>query len=186
MILDVILILAIGGITIVAAAAGLVRALVMLFVLYLLSIVLGMLVVALNLAQLLSDLVLGSLGGIHTPFFYQGLIFIALLIPAFVGAMALTNLSLGDTSIAKLKWLDNLLGTAVGIVVALVFAAVLCNAWGVIVRDQWAPYTTWLSMHTIFGTSALRPYMMIILRIYRRTLFPFALSAYPIFFIPQA
>ena len=94
-------------------------------------------------------------------------------------------MALGDTSIRSLRWVDNVLGTLLGIVIALVFAAVICNAWGVIVAERWHPYATWASMRTTFQSSGLRPFMMDVLLIYRRLLFPFAASRYPIFFQPQ-
>jgi hypothetical protein len=186
MVLDVLLLLLIVTIIIVASAEGLVRTLLMAFILYMLSIILGVMASTMGMANFLNDLVVGSIGSAQrTPLFYQGIIFVGILVPAFIGGVVGGHLALGNTSIHTLKWVDNVLGTLLGIVVALVFAAVICNVWGVIVAERWHPYATWANMRTTFQSSALRPFMMDVLRIYRRLLFPFVASRYPIVFEPQ-
>jgi hypothetical protein len=87
--------------------------------------------------------------------------------------------------IKALAWGDNVLGTLLGVVLGLALAAVICNSWGVIVADRWQPDRVWLTLRSAFETSALRPFMMRILLVYRQALFPFAGPGYPIFFIPQ-
>jgi hypothetical protein len=186
MILDVLLLLLISIIVVVAAAEGFVRALIIALILYLLSIILGFLFVGLGLAHFLNDLVVGSIGAVdRTPLFYQALFFTGLLVPAFAGGIVLSHVSLGDTSIRVLRWGDNILGTLVGVVIALAFAALICNAWGVMVSETWQPYSAWQGLRITFMESGLRPYMMDVLRIYRRLLFPFTPSNYPIFFQSQ-
>jgi hypothetical protein len=186
MVLDVLLLVLIVIIIAVAAAEGLLRALIMAFIFYLLSIFLGTMFLGFGIAHGLNDLVVGSLGAVErTPLFYQGIIFAGLLLPTFAGSIVLSHLAFSDTSIPALRWGDNVLGTLVGVFIALAFAAVVCNAWGVIVRETWQPYSTWQSMRLSFESSGLRPYMMDVLRIYRQLLFPFAASRYPIFFQPQ-
>jgi hypothetical protein len=185
MILDIILLIIIALFIALAAAEGLVRTLIMSFGFYLLTILLGILVVAFDLAQALGNAVLSSLQGPTSPFFYQGMIFLALLIPSFAILLLLSHAALSDTSIEVLGWMDNVLGTLLGVGLALVFAAIVCNSWGVIVSQQWRPFDTWVAMRTAYDGSALRPYMMNILVFYRRLLFPFATSGYPIFFVPQ-
>ncbi len=186
MALDVLLLLLIATIVVVAAAEGLVRTLVIGLIFYLLTLLIGALLLGFGLAHFLNDLVVGSVGGAsRTPLFYQGIIFVGLLIPGFAGGIVLSHLTLGNTSIRALGWGDNVLGTLVGIFIGLAFAAIICNAWGVMVRETWEPTSSWLSMRTTFQSSGLRPYMMDVLRSYRRLLFPFAATRYPIFFQPH-
>ncbi|MGC9349839.1 MAG: CvpA family protein [Anaerolineae bacterium] len=185
MVLDILILVVIAVLIALAAAEGLIRTLIMTFGFYLLTILLGMVVVAFNLAQALGDAVLNSLQGPTSPFFYQGMIFLALLIPSFVILLVISHFALSDTSLEVLGWLDNVLGTLLGIGLALVFAAIVCNSWGVIVSQQWRPFNTWVAMRAAYDGSVLRPYMLNILVFYRRLLFPFATSGYPIFFVPQ-
>lgn len=187
MVLDILLMVIIVGVVAFCTAQGLARSAAMLLGFYILCILVGMLVVGLNLAQLLGDIVIGSLGDApRTPVFYQGLIFVLILIPAWLIVVVLIRFSLEDAAIKVLSWGDNVLGTFVGVVLALVVAAVICNSWGVLVAQRWQPDHTWRSLWAAFESSALKPYMMNVLLAYRRTLFPFAGPGYPVFFIPQA
>jgi hypothetical protein len=187
MILDILLLVVIVVLIGLSAAEGLVRSLVMLFGFYLLCILIGMVIVGFDIAQVLSDAVLSSMEATSfTPTFYQGAVFIGFLVPAFAILIVVSHSGLEGASLAVLKWGDNVLGTVVGVLLALAFAAVLCNAWGVIVSDRWAPDDVWRQMRQVWDQSVLRPYMLSVLRIYRRTLFPFGVSGYPVFFIPQA
>ena len=181
MILDVVLLMVMIAIIGLAAAEGLVRALMMALIFYVLSVVVGVAALSLDAAQVLGNAVITSMGGPRTPYFYQGI----LLIPGFVVSVQMLHLALDETGIPVLGWGDNVLGTLTGIVLALVFAAVLCNAWGVIVRQRWNPYDTWLAMKTTYASSVLRPLLMRVLVLYQKLLFPFALSGYPVFFVPQ-
>lgn len=184
--LDILLMLIIVGLVVFCASEGLVRSATALLGFYILCIVVGMLVVALNLAQLLGDVVISSLGDApRTPVFYQGLIFVAILIPAWLVVVVIICVSLEDVSIKILSWGDNVLGTLVGVVLALVVAAVICNSWGVFVSQRWQPDRVWLPMRVAFESSALKPFMMNVLLAYRKALFPFAGSGYPVFFVPQ-
>jgi len=186
MVLDILLMMIIVGLVAFCTSEGLARSAIILLGFYLLCIVVGMLVVALGLAQILGDVVIGALGdGPRTPIFYQGLIFILILIPAWLIVVVIVRISLQDASIKILGWGDNVLGTLVGVVLALVVAAVICNSWGVFVAQRWQPDRAWTSLRIAFESSALKPYMMKVLLVYRRALFPFAGPGYPIFFIPQ-
>lgn len=185
MVLDILLILVIVIVIALTAMEGLVRSAFMLFAFYLLTILVGMLIAGLNLAQALGDAVISALGnGPRTPTFYQGIMFIGVLLVGWFITVVMTRMALQDAKIQMLGWGDNVLGTLVGVILALALAAVVCNSWGVIVADRWQPDRTWLAMRLAFEGSALRPFMMRILLIYRRALFPFA-SGYPIFFTPQ-
>jgi hypothetical protein len=170
MILDVLLLLLMATIIVVATAQGFVRALVMALLFYLLSILFGMTMAGSGWAYSLND---------------QGTLFATVLVFTFAAGILLSHFFLGKTRIRQLKWGDTILGMLVGVMVALAFAAVICNAWGVIVRQPWRPWQTWLTMRITFQSSGLRPLMMDVLRLYRRMLFPFAASGYPIFFRPQ-
>ncbi|MBN1248064.1 MAG: CvpA family protein [Anaerolineae bacterium] len=186
MLLDILLVLLIVVIIALTAMEGLVRSAFMLFSFYLLTILVGMLIAGLNLAQALADAVISSLGtGPTTPSFYQGIMFIGVLIVAWIITVVMIRMGLRDTSIQMLGWGDNVLGTLLGFVLALALAAVVCNSWGVIVADRWQPDRIWLPMRVAFESSAVRPFMMRVLLVYRRALFPFAGTGYPVFFIPQ-
>lgn len=186
MVLDILLMLIVFGLVAFCASEGLVRSATMLLGFYILSMLVGMLVQALNLAQLLGDVVISTLGDApRTPVFYQGLIFILILIPAWLFVVVIVRMGLEDVSIKILSWGDNVLGTFVGVVLALVVAAVICNSWGVFVAQRWQPDRVWLPMRAAFETSVLKPYMMNVLLAYRRVLFTFAGTGYPVFFVPQ-
>lgn len=185
--LDVLLLLMIAAVIAATAAEGFLRSLIIAAILYVLTIMLGFMSLGFGFAHFLNDLVVGSLGGANkTPLFYQALIFLGLLFPIFVGGIVLAHITLGNFNIKALKWGDNVLGTIVGIFVALAFAALICNAWGVLVEEPWQPMQSWSNLRSTFDNSFLTPYMMNILRVYRKLLFPFAASRYPVFLIPQA
>ena len=187
MVLDILLMMIIVGLVAFCMSEGLIRSAAILFGFYILCILVGMLVVALNLAQLLGDVVISALGdGPRTPVFYQGLIFVLILMPAWLIVAVIIRMVLENASIEILSWGDNVLGALVGVVLALVVAAVICNSWGVLVAQRWEPDRAWLALRIAFERSALKPYMMKVLLVYRRALFPFAGPGYPIFFIPQA
>ena len=186
MILDILLMLIIVGLVAFCTSEGLIRSAAILFGFYILCILVGMLVVALNLAQILGDVVIGALGnGPRTPVFYQGLIFVLILMPAWLIVAVIIRMSLENASIKILSWGDNVLGALVGVVLALAVAAVICNSWGVVVSQHWPPDRVWFPLRVAFESSALKPYMMNVLLAYRRALFPFAGPGYPIFFVPQ-
>lgn len=187
MLLDILLLLLIVGIIAFAAAEGLVRSVIMILGFYILSILLGMILVGFDLAEALVRTVTSSIaGGPAAPSFYQGLVFIGLMIPSFIILVILSHIAFQDTTVAALGWLDNALGTLIGVFLALAVGAVFCNAWGVVVSTRWQPDDTWRALRLVWETSVLRPYMMSILSTYRGLLFPFAMSGYPVFFIPQA
>jgi len=186
MLLDILVLLIIVGLTALCTAEGLARSAVMLVTFYLLCIIVGMLITGMNLAQLLGEAVIQSLGNApRTPVFYQGLVFLVVLVPAWVIVVIVARMALEDATIKFLGWGDNLLGALTGLVLGLVFASVISNAWGVFVAERWQPDTTWLTLRVTFEGSALRPYMMDVMRLYQRWLFPFAGTGYPVFFTPQ-
>ncbi|MGC9521930.1 MAG: CvpA family protein [Anaerolineae bacterium] len=187
MVLDILLLLLIVGIVAFSAAEGLARSALMVVGFYILCILLGMVLVAFDVAEALVGTVTNSItGGPTAPSFYQGLVFIGLLIPSFIILVILSHIAFRETGIAALGWLDSALATLLGALLGLAAAAVICNTWGVVVSTRWQPDRTWVALRLVWETSVLRPFMMDVLRTYRGLLFPFAMSGYPIFFIPQA
>jgi hypothetical protein len=186
MVLDVLLLILVVAIIALAAAEGLARSLVMFFGFYLLSLLLGIVIVAFNIAETLNRLIIESMGsGMRSTVLYQGILFLGLLIPAFIIAVIISHFAVDRKGDSRFKWLDNILGTLVGVGLGLVFASVVCNTWGVMVSTRWRPFDTWIAMRLVYDNSLFRPFMLGVLNIYRKLLFPFALSGYPIFFIPQ-
>ncbi len=187
MLLDVLLLLLMVLLITFAATSGLVRSLVMLLIFYVLVLLLGMGIVGLNLAQSLGDVVISAIGeGPRSPIFYQSLIFAALLVPFFIVAALLSNAALENSAIRALRWGDSILATVVGVALALAFAAVIANAWGAAVSTRWQPATTWATLRGAYDGSGLRPLLRPVLVVVRRALFPFALTEYPVFLIPQS
>lgn len=186
MTLDILLILLIAAVIALSTLEGLMRSAFMLLSFYILTMLVGGLIAGLNVAQALGNTVISALGrGPTTPRFYQGLLFLSVLIVAWAISVIMIRMALQDAKIEMLGWGDPAIATLIGIVLALVMAAVVCNAWGVIVVDRWQPNDTWLAMRTTFESSALRSPLMGVLRVYRRTLFPFASFGYPVFLVPQ-
>ena len=187
MVLDIILLVVGAGIIALAAAEGFVRALMLLFGFYLSSIAVGMLILGFDLVTSLTDIILGSVGGSGVnPVLYQPVIFLGLLIPAFILTYILSHIAFRDTQLTRLRWVDNLLGTLVGALLAVLLMAILCNTWGVLVSERWQPAQTWRQMFTHYHTSALRPWLNRVLVTYRGAVFPFQVRTYPVFFIPQS
>lgn len=186
MVLDVLLLILVVAIIALAAAWGLARSLVMFFGFYLLSLLLGIVIVAFNIVETLNRMIIESMGqGMQSTVLYQGLLFLGLLIPAFIIAAIIAHFAVEKKQWRRLEWLDNVLGTLVGVALGLVFASVVCNTWGVMVSTRWRPFNTWIAMRMVYDSSLFKPFMMSVLNVYRKMLFPFALSGYPIFFIPQ-
>jgi len=186
MLLDVLLLLLIVLLTTFAATSGLVRSLLMLLIFYVLVLLLGMGIVGLNLAHSLGDAVISAIGeGPRSPVFYQSLMFATLLVPFFIVAALLSNAALENSAVRALRWGDNVLATVVGIALALAFAAVIANAWGAVVSTRWQPTATWATLRTAYDGSVLRPLLRPVLVVVRRALFPFALTEYPVFLVPQ-
>lgn len=186
MLLDILLVGMVVILVTIASLEGFVRSAFMLLAFYILTILVGMLIAGLNLAQAMGDAVITSLGdGPTTPSFYQGILFLSVLTVGWGVTVVLTRMALQDATLEFLGWGDNVLGMLMGVVLGLTFAALFCNSWGVIVADRWQPDRSWLAMRIAFEGSVLRPFMMRVLLIFQRTLFPFGASGYPVFFVPQ-
>jgi hypothetical protein len=184
--LDLMLLLVIAGIIAFCAASGLARSTVMLVSFYLLCILLGLTVVTFNFAKLLGNAFgLAANQPAQSRPIAQSITFIAILLPTYAFVVILSHTTLDGAQIRLLGWGDNALGTVIGAVLALAFAALLCNVWGVVVSRPWEPSRAWATMFAQYHHSALRPFLLRMLLIYRRTLFPFRASGYPVFFVPQ-
>jgi hypothetical protein len=187
MLLDIFLLLVAVGVIALASAEGVVRAFFLLLSFYMLCIVIGMMILGFDIVSSLTDAIVGSIsGGAVNRKLYQVTIFLGLLIPLTGLAYVLTHVAFEDTQLTKLKWGDNVLGTFVGILAAILIMSILCNAWGVLVSERWNPQRTWQRLWYEYQTSILRPWLNRVLVGYRNFVFPFEIRAYPIFFIPQS
>jgi hypothetical protein len=187
MVLDIFLLLVAVGVIALASAEGVVRASILLLCFYMLCVVIGLMILGFDIVTSLTDLIVGSIGsgGAVNRKLYQSTIFLGLLIPLTGLAYALSHITFKDTQLTKLKWGDNILGTLVGVLTAILVMALLCNTWGVIVSERWRPQRTWQRMWYEYQTSFLRPWLNRVLVTYRGFVFPFEIRAYPVFFIPQ-
>jgi len=184
--LDLLLLLVIAGIIAFAAAEGLARSAVMLVTFYLLCILLGLIVVTFDVGALLGGAINpGPSQASGNNAIAQSVIFMGILLPTFAFAVLLSHSTLEGAQVAFLGWGDNALGTVIGVILALAFAAVIVNVWGVVVSTPWEPYGTWSRMWSMYDQSILRPILLRLLLVFRRALFPLAASGYPVFFVPQ-
>jgi hypothetical protein len=187
MLLDVFLLLVAVGVIALAAAEGVVRAFFLLLSFYMLCVVIGMMILGFDIVSNLTDAIIGSISqGAVNRKLYQSTIFLGLLIPLTVLAYALSHITFKETQLTKLQWGDNVLGTFVGALTAILIMAILCNTWGVLVSERWQPQRTWRTMWIEYQTSILRPWLNRVLVTYRGFVFPFEVRAYPVFFIPQS
>ncbi len=184
--LDWLLILIGLSIITLAATQGMIRVLIMFFAFYLVSITAGMATLAADIIQDLAKTVTSALGASPPPLsMAQIFVFVGLAIPLFIGTYFLSRLAFADTSIPELRGFDNIFGTGVGIILALLVMAVVCNTWGVAVNVRRQSTPMWQSMKTAYYYSTLKPYMLQIIDAYRMLLFVFNFIEYPVFFIPQ-
>lgn len=187
MILDIFLLLVAVGVIALASSEGVVRAFMLLLCFYMLCVVIGLMILGFDIVTSLTDVIIGSISqGAVNRKLYQSTIFLGLLIPFTTLAYVLTHITFKDTQLTKLKWGDNILGTFVGGLAAILIMAILCNTWGVIVSERWRPQRTWQKMWYEYQTSFLRPWLNRVLVTYRGFVFPFEVRAYPVFFIPQS
>jgi hypothetical protein len=187
MLLDVFLLLVAVGVIALAAAEGVVRAFFLLLSFYMLCVVIGMMILGFDIVTTLTDTIVGSMGsGAINRTLYQSTIFLGLLIPLTILAYVLSHITFKETQLTKLKWGDNVLGTFVGALTAILVMAILCNTWGVVVSKRWQPQQTWRTMWIEYQTSILRPWLNRVLVTYRSFVFPFEVRAYPVFFVPQS
>lgn len=162
-----------------------VRVVMMLLGFYIVTIGVGFVTLASNTIGGLAAAALGVVGA-RTPniVLIQTFFFLGLGVPAFIIIYIATHIAFPDTSLPKIGPLDYFLGLVLGIVLAALIMAVLCNTWGVAVSVRWNPGATWRAMQQAFVRSELRPTLNQVLRLYRPLLFPFRFMGYPIFLVP--
>jgi len=162
-----------------------VRVIMMLLGFYVVSIGVGFVTLGSNTVGRLATSALSVVGArVPNIVIIQTFFFLGLGVPAFIIIYIATHIAFPDTSLPKIGPLDYFLGLVLGIVLAALIMAVLCNTWGVAVSVRWNPGATWRAMQQAFVNSELRPMLNQILRLYRPLLFPFSFIGYPIFFIP--
>ena len=187
MFLDIFLLLVAVGVIALASAEGVVRAFFLLLSFYMLCVVIGMMITGFDVVTSLTDAIVGSIGeGAINRKLYQVTIFLGLLIPLTVLAYVLSHITFEDTELTKLQWGDNILGTVVGALAAILIMAILCNTWGVLVSERWQPQRTWQRLRYEYQTSILRPWLNRVLVRYRSFVFPYQVRRYPVFFVPQS
>jgi len=182
------LLLIVVGILIVALSAtqGLLRVLIMVISFYMVSIAAGMATLASDVVQDLARTVTGALGAAPPPLAMAKLfVFVGLGIPLYIGIYFLSRAAFADTTLPKLRGFDNVLGAFLGIVLAVLVMAVMCNTWGVAVKVNRPPTATWQAMRLAYYGSVLRPSMLQVIELYRGMLFMFRYVEYPVFFVPQ-
>lgn len=184
--LDFFLILIAVGIVILFASDGMLRALFMLFGFYIVTLAAGLLVVMTNvLSRVAISAVLALGGSMPNMLTVQSYIFLLLTAVFLVVFYAFMRILFPDMSMPKLGVMDNLLGALVGLVIALLFIALLYNTIGVLVGIP-GHSAMWRSMRVAHYYSILRPYLNRVLYAYQRLLFPLRyMGGYPPFFVPQ-
>ncbi|TFG71983.1 MAG: hypothetical protein E4H27_03510 [Anaerolineales bacterium] len=161
------------------AIEGFGRSILLLFIFYITTIVLGMVMLSVHFVQNLGNRVAEMIGGNTNQSLFETLLFLALLIPCTIGIFLLTHYTIGSLNFSRIQWLDTLLSTMTGVILALCIIAIISNTWGIIVSSVWQPEQTWRTFQNAYATSILRPHMQRVLAIYHELLFPFKMSRYP-------
>ena len=173
-------------IILLSATQGLIRVLIMFFSFYIICIAAGVLTLAAEVVQKLATTISTSFGGAPPPLTVaQLIVFLCVSIPLFIAAYFISKVAFGDTSIPELKGFDNVLGAGVGVILALLIMAVMCNTWGVAVNAPRRMTPFWSAMQNAYYYAALRPLMTQIIGAYQMLLFVFRFLDYPPFFVPQ-
>ncbi len=173
-------------VVILSATQGLIRILMMFFGFYVICIAAGMVTLAAEIVQRLATTIAVSFGSPAPSLaMAQLMVFLCVLIPLYIGTYFITKVAFGDTTLPELKGFDNVLGAGVGVLLALVIMAVLCNTWGVAATAYRQNQTDfWRSMQAAYYGSALRPSMLQVMSAYQMLLFIFQYLDYPPFFVP--
>lgn len=184
--IDVLLILIGIGVIVLSATQGLVRVLIMLFAFYLICIAAGMATLAADVVHSIAISITDMFEAAPPPLaMAQVFAFLALSIPLLVAAYFVSRMAFADTTIPALRGFDNVFGTVLGVVLALLIMAVLFNTIGMAVNAPRRATPGWTSLKMMFHSSLLRPLMMDVIEIYRGALFMFSFIEYPPVFVPQ-
>ncbi|MBN2003193.1 MAG: CvpA family protein [Anaerolineae bacterium] len=182
-------VLIVVGILVIALSAtqGVVRVFIMCVAFYLVCIIAGMATLASGIIQNLAAGITEQLGGSAPPLaMAQVIVFVGLGFTLYIGSYFISRAAYADTSIPELGGFDNVLGAVMGILLAIVVMAVLCNTWGIAANaPRLRGSNFWLQMKAAHTYSTLRPMLMQALGFYKQALFMFNYLEYPIFFIPR-
>ncbi|HOT92561.1 MAG TPA: CvpA family protein [Anaerolineae bacterium] len=185
-ILDGFLILIGVLIIILCTMEGLLRALIGLFGFYIAVTVAGLVTLATNMLREIAVALSRATGsGVPNMIIAETIAFVGLSVPLFIGIYLLSKLLFPDTTLPKLRALDNILGLLIGVVLATLVMAVFYNTWGVAVSTRWNNLQLWYNMRYAYLGAFLRPYLHQALIYYRSVFFLFTLIRYPVFFVPQ-
>jgi hypothetical protein len=174
------------GVTIVLLCTmeGLLRSFIMLLAFYFIITGAGMVTLGTEALRGIAVTLSRATGGAGAPNMVvtQAVAFAGLAIPLFIGAYILSKVVFPETTMPKLKWMDNVLGLLLGVVLALVVMAVIYGTWGAAVSVQWHNRQAWLNIRFLYRHARLRPLMGQVLAYFRPFLFLFAATEYPPFF----
>ncbi|MDF1514726.1 MAG: hypothetical protein P1S60_13035 [Anaerolineae bacterium] len=180
MLMDITLIIVGMLIITFSALEGFARALMQLIIFYVITLILGMVLISVTITQDLAQRIATIAGGMPNQTLFTALFFLALLIPSTLGIFLLTHATLENMKFNKLEWLDTVLAVLVGFIFALVFMSLLSNTWGLIVSTVWSPQNAWMTFRTAYASSAMRVFLQRVFAVYRGFLFPFRMTRYPL------
>lgn len=174
------------GITIVLLCAmeGLLRSFIMLVAFYFIVSGIGIVTLATDALSGMATSLNQVTGGTGVPnvILTQTIAFAGLTFPLFILAYILSKMTFPETTMPKLKVMDNILGFLLGAVLGLIVMAVIYGTWGTAVSVQWKNRQIWNSMKFVYVYAGLRPLMRQVLAYFRPALLLFVFTEYPPFF----
>jgi hypothetical protein len=180
MLLDIILLLTGAAVVTFCAIEGFIRALMQLIIFYVISIIIGMVLLSVNISQDMARRIASMIGGIPNQTLFEAGLFLAILIPTTLGIFLLTHFTMNDMRFSHSQWLDTILAVVCGVILSLVLLSLLSNTWGLIVSTAWTPERAWSALYNAYASSVLRDPMKSIMEVYRSLLFPFRMTRYPL------
>jgi hypothetical protein len=154
--------------------------LMQLIIFYVISIIIGMVLLSVNITQDMARRIASMIGGLPNQTLFEALLFLVILIPTTLGIFLLTHFTLNDMQFSHSQWLDTILAVICGVILSLVLLSLISNTWGLIVSTTWTPERTWSTLYNAYASSVLREPMKAILGVYRSLLFPFRMTRYPL------
>lgn len=121
----------------------------------------------------------------RNPILARGIVFDILLVVFLVAGYVVIRLAFPVTKLPRLGILDNVMGLALGVLIAVIFVSLLVNSMGVMVIDRWEVNEEgWAALRTATLRSQLRPYTSQVLAAYSWAFVPFFRGLPPVL-IPQ-
>jgi hypothetical protein len=185
MLMDIVLLIIGVLIVTVCAIEGFGRSLMQIIIFYVVTLIIGMVLLSINITQDMARRIAEMTGGLPNQILFEALLFLAMLIPTTIGIFLLTHYTMDNLVFIKIQWLDTLLAVLSGMVLALFILALIANTWGIIISTAWSPETAWMTFFNAYTTSFLRPFMDRVLAVYQDLLFPFRMTRYPREYIPH-